>query len=355
MTTEIDYYETYYTEFLDIKRRDNKGNIWLEFAKWLLSRFGKGTIESPSEEGLMVWNNFYKQQFDKNKGNMDILMVRADDNVQRRSLVEPELPHNEEYETYKASMIRRQEEALAYKKQQATVYKGFLCEDNIDVMGAEDRDFMTQREWEEAERRKKLKEAWLLENKDRFIQEAFELLDKTIVSKRALHQEAITERTKEAETWDLTIPDSKKDKMTLAKQLKEQWYFKDAVSGLSIAGLDTLLTTKITEHKETLKKRVINSMKHLSDFERLVGLWTQYRSLSIDEMKELDRQMRIDEKPVLKARTTEAVAEYNGKMSLLNDKLKILHKLSEMKEKGIRCMDMYRGNVGGLGDYFEIS
>ncbi len=351
--SSVDYYETYYSEFLEQTKR-REGNVWLEFAMWLLHRFGCGTITNPTTEGLVAWNTFYKQMCDKNMWGMDVLLVRADDNVQRRSLVEPVMERNEGYDLYKAGMIKKREAASAHKRNMATVYKGFLGENNIHCIGAEDRDFMTQREWMASEERRIKREKWLVDNKDRFVIEAFEALDTAVLKWREKYTRAIVEGRESADTWDLAIPEAKKEKAELAKKLKGEWRFKDAVSGLSVAALDILLREKITEHKAGLMRRVVEYEKRLFNFEHAVELWGQFRILGLDELKMLDTRLRREEKPVLMERTEGAVREYNSKMSVLNVKLKIISKLIQMNTRGVRCMDEYRGCVEGIGDYFEF-
>ena len=352
--SDIDYYDNYYIVFLKEIKYTAKVNIWLEFAKWLLNRFDGGTITNPTNEGLEAWNKFYKQMSDKNKYNMDILIVRANDNVQRHSLDEPVLERNENYEIYKANMIKRQQAAAAYKKQMSTVYNGFLSEDNIDCIGAEDSDFMTQREWMAADERRRKHEKWLADNKEKFIVEAFTALDSTIEIRRDKYKKRIAEACEAAESWDLAIPASKKEKTELAKKLKTEWRFKDAISGLTIVELDSLLMEKIANHKADLVIHFTKTKEQLINFERIVELWEQYRSLGLEELNELNTYLRKEEKPVLSERTSVAIKIYNEKMSVLNEKLKIINKLIQMNMKGIRCMDDYRSCVGGIGDYFEF-
>ena len=227
---DANYYETYYTEYLKTQPYNFVGNPWLEFAKWLLHKKGEGTIEQPTEEGVRIWNAFYSQQCEKIKGPMDILLVRANDAVQRRSLQEPEMPLNEQYESYKESMLKRLREATIHKKQLAVCYKGLLLEENIITM--DNSDILTQREWEDLEAKKEARRIWLRDNKDRFVQEAFEELDKHIVERRKKHESMVTDATTLASTWVLPIPESKKDKEALLKKLKSEWRFKDAISGL---------------------------------------------------------------------------------------------------------------------------
>jgi hypothetical protein len=352
--SEADYYKTYYSQFLETKKADFTGNVWLAFAAWLLDRFGGGTIVNPTAEGLDAWTQFYKQQCEKNKYGMDVLMVRANDNVLRRSLVEPEMVVSEGYELYKADMIKRRQKAAAYKNQMVTTYKGFLNAESIDCMGAEDRDFMTQREWMAAEERRLKREQWLADNKDKFIVEAFVELDSTIVVWRSKYEKAIADAVSEFGTWDLAIPDGKKEKVTLAKKLKAEWRFKDAVSGLSVAGLDELLATKIAWYKAGLKARITDCENDLANFERVLELWSKFRVLGLEELNAENLRLRKEEKPVLLERTESGVRDYNRKMAVLNEKLKIIAKLIQMNTRGVRCMDDYRGHVAGVGDYFEF-
>lgn len=352
--SEADYYKTYYSQFLETKKPDFTGNVWLEFASWLINRFGGGTIANPTAEGLEAWSTFYKQQCTKNKYCMDVLMVRANDNVERRSLVEPEMPVSEGYESYKADMIKRRLKAAEYKEQMAATYKGFLGTANIDCMGAEDRDFMTQREWMAATERRLKRAQWLIDNKDRFIVEAFAELDAAIVKWRSKYQQMVDGAITEIGTWNLIIPEGKKEKVALAKKLKADWRFKDAVSGLSVAALDGLLVEKIAGYKTGLKRRIGECEQQLVKFERIVELWAKFRLLGLEELTDANARLRKEEKPVLLERSTEAIHEYNGKMAVLNEKLKIIAKLIQMNERGIRCMDDYKGHVAGVGDYFEF-
>lgn len=352
--SEADYYKTYYSQFLETHKPDFTGNVWLEFAIWLLNHFGGGTIANPTAEGLEAWSIFYKQQCTKNKYCMDVLMVRANDNVERRSLVEPEMAVCEGYELYKAGMIKRQLKAAEYKKQMDATYKGFIGITNIDCMGAEDRDFMTQREWMVAEERRLKRAQWLIDNKDRFIVEAFLELDVAIVKWRSKYQQMVDDAISEDGTWNMIIPEGKKEKVALAKKLKAEWRFKDAVSGLAVAALDALLVEKIAGYKEGLKRRIGECENELAKFERIVELWAKFRLLGLEELKDANARLRKEEKPVLQERSAEAIRVYNGKMAVLNEKLKIIAKLIQMNERGIRCMDDYKGHVDGVGDYFEF-
>jgi len=347
---ELDYYKTYYSEFLEIRGRDFTGNTWLAFAKWLLARFGKGTIENPTEEGLVAWNTFYKQLCNRSFACVDVLLDRANDNVQRRSLLEPEMPRNEGYEMYKLKMEQRMASATAYKKHTAALYKGFLSENNIITMGAEDCDFMTQREWIAAEEAKAARNKWLTENKDRFVVEAFAELDKAIDKERVQRRLAIDTATDNATSWDLPIPESKKDQEALAKKIKADWRFKDAVSGLKAADLRALLEKKITEHKQQLHESVVMLTARCDLFESHVKIWTQYRTYNVDELKNADAELRR-QKPVL---TSEGVRVYNDKIGALNQQLKIIAKLIQMNERGIRCMDTWKGYNDGYMMYFEF-
>lgn len=350
---EVDYYKTYYSEFLEIRGRDFKGNTWLAFAKWLLARFGKGTIENPTETGLATWNAFYTQMCKRSFACIDVLLDRANDNVQRRSLVEPEMPRDEEYETYKLKMQQRMMAAAEHKKHTAEVYKGFLSEDNIITMGAEDSDFMTQREWMAAKQAKEARDKWLTENKDRFVIEAFAELDTAIEKERAKRSAAIAVATHNAATWALIIPESKKEQEALAKKLKAEWRFKDAVSGLKAADLRALLEKKIAEHKTHLQDAVTGLLTRLESFETDVKIWTQYRGYDVSTLKTADTELRR-QKPILTERTSAGVRVYNEQMSALNQKLHIIAKLIQMNERGIRCMDGWKGYESGYMMYFEF-
>jgi hypothetical protein len=357
MDAPVDYYKTYYTEFLERKgAREFRGNVWLEFAKWLLQRFGDGSIENPTAAGLLAWNTFYTQMVEKNHGTtLDVLLVRAHDNVTRRSLVEPVMERNEGYEAYKAGMIKRQAAAGAYKRQVASVYKGFIGEDNIITMGAEDCDFMTQREWMAAETQRNLREKWLVDNKDRFVEMAFAELDSAIVQERELRASLINTAAQRADTWTVTIPESKKEKTALAKQLKAEFRFKDAVSGLKADQLHALLVAKIAERKKVLHEEVVRMRTGAANFEKTVTIWDMYRGLELEELKTLDTDIRKNEKPVLEGRTPEGVKAYNTAMSALNQRLKIVSKLIQMRSRGIRCMDDWKNYNGGYSMYFEFN
>ena len=356
MDSDIDYYKTYYSEFLERKgAREFRGTVWLEFAKWLLGRFGDGTITNPTPDGLDAWNTFYSQMVEKNRGGvLDVLLVRAHDNVTRRSLEEPVMERNELYEVYKAGMIKRQMAAATYKRQVAGVYKGFISEDNIITMGAEDCDFMTQREWMAAEERRLLREKWLDNNKDRFVLEAFAELDSAIVKERELRASLISTASERAATWTVAIPESKKEKEALAKQLKAEFRFKDAVSGLKADQLTVLLEDKIAERKKTLHDEVARMKAGVVEFEKTVTIWDMYRGLPLEELKTLDGIIRKNEKPVLVGRTAEGVKAYNVAMAVLNQRLKIIAKLIQMRSRGIRCMDDWKNYNGGYSMYFEF-
>jgi hypothetical protein len=221
-------------------------------------------------------------------------------------------------------------------------------------MGTEDRDFMTQREWMAAEERRLKREQWLADNKDKFIVEAFAELDSAAVVWRGKYEKAIADAVLKFGTWDCAIPDGKKEKVELAKKLKAEWRFKDAVSGLSVAGLDELLVTKIARFKAGLKARITDCENDLVNFERVLELWSKFRVLGLEELNAENLRLRNEEKPVLHERTESGVRDYNGKMAVLNEKLKIISKLIQMNTRGVRCMDDYMGHVAGVGDYFEF-
>ena len=65
--------------------------------------------------------------------------------------------------------------------------------------------------------------------------------------------------------------------------------------------------------------------------------------LTVDEIQEKERMIRKHEAPILQERTTEGIRLYNSKISIVNQKLKILDKLRQMNERGIRCMDEWNG------------
>ena len=352
MTESENYYETHYTEYLKTQPRDFVGNPWFEFAKWILTKYGNGCIEQPTEKGLEVWNAFFAEMSKKNRGPIDRLLTRANDAVQRRSAKEPEMTRNELYETYKVAEMKRLQEATAYKKHLAQAYKGLLCEENIITM--DNDDILTQREWEELEEKKEKRRVWLLENKDRFITEAFDELDKQIAQRRNKHDETIRVAMDLATTWDLQIPETKKEKEALIKKLKAEWYFKDAVSGLKADALQTLLEAKIASHKVGLKERVSRLQQERAKFEQNVLFWSEFRHLSLEDIREKNASIRTTGVPVLTERTADGIRAFNSKMDIVNQKLKILEKLRQMNERGIRCMDDCKSYTDGYAMFFEF-
>jgi hypothetical protein len=215
-------------------------------------------------------------------------------------------------------------------------------------------DILTQREWEDMEEKKEKRRLWLLENKDRFVAEAFDELVKQIVQRRTKHDETIRIAIEQANTWEMPIPDTKKEKEALVKKLKAEWRFKDAVSGLKADALQTLLEAKIASHKEGLQERVSRVQQDRNAFEQTVWVWSEFRDASLEEIKEKDASIRKTGTPVLTERTNEGIREYNSKMKIVNQTLKILDKLRQMNEKGIRCMDECKSYTDGYAMFFEF-
>ena len=259
-----------------------------------------------------------------------------------------------DYASYRSAMLKRIESANEYKHKLALAYKGFLMESNIVTMGAELDEILTEAQWNVREEKRKQHAAWVLENHDTFVKEAFDLLNKTLCEERIKKQTAITDAQQLADTWTLKIPSGKKDQEALAKQLKTEWRFKDAISGLNALKLEALLTAKIADHKKDLAGGVQRRIDNLSRFDEVAAIWESLRILSLDELQAENTRLRREEKPVLASRTSEGVSDYNTKMSVLNDKLKVIHKLIQMNTKGIRCMDEWRGFISGVSLFFEL-